>query len=184
MDVLLFALWFFLPAGAANAVPVPAAKLPVLRRWNAPMDFGRTLHGERILGSHKTWRGLICGMIASTIVLWLQQLILAHVSWTHSLAGPVDYASLPTLVMGPLFGFGVLAGDAIKSFFKRRHGVVPGRSWFPFDQTDFIIGGVLATVPFVVLDWTEYLAILFVWVAAQMLAKWLGYLAGLNEQPI
>jgi hypothetical protein len=38
----MFALWFFLPAGVANAAPVFANKIPVLNRWKTPMDFGKS----------------------------------------------------------------------------------------------------------------------------------------------
>jgi CDP-2,3-bis-(O-geranylgeranyl)-sn-glycerol synthase len=146
---ILFALWFFLPAGVANATPIFMAKLPVLRDWNAPIDLGKSYRGKRILGDHKTWRGLITGILAATLTLWLQQLAVRHYGWAKTLTSDVDYATLPTLVLGPLFGFGALAGDAIESFFKRQRGTPPGQGWFPFDQTDYIIGGAIATAPFV-----------------------------------
>jgi hypothetical protein len=43
---------------ATNAVPVVVAKL-ARDRLAAPLDFGWVLaDGERLFGSHKTWRGL------------------------------------------------------------------------------------------------------------------------------
>jgi CDP-diglyceride synthetase len=36
-----------------------------------------------------------------------------------------------------------MTGDAVKSFFKRRLGITPGKSWFPFDQLDFVLGAIL-----------------------------------------
>jgi len=46
-----------------------------------------------------------------------------------------------------LFGFGMgftaLLGDAVKSFFKRRIKIAPGKIWFPFDQLDFLIASAL-----------------------------------------
>jgi CDP-2,3-bis-(O-geranylgeranyl)-sn-glycerol synthase len=36
--------------------------------------------------------------------------------------------------------FGALAGDAVKSFFKRQIGIAPGHRWLGPDQLDFIVG--------------------------------------------
>jgi CDP-2,3-bis-(O-geranylgeranyl)-sn-glycerol synthase len=181
---LLFAIWFFAPAGFANAMPVFSARMPWIKQLNAPMDFGYSFRGQRIFGSHKTWRGFISGVIMATLVLGLQQLLVAHYSWTQSLTSQVDYASLPTLVLGPLFGIGALGGDAIESFFKRQRHVPPGHGWFPFDQTDYIIGGALVTAPFVRLSLREYIMLILFWLAAHIIASYVGYLIGLKESPI
>ncbi len=181
---LLFAIWFFAPAGVANATPVFVVKMPGLRNLNAPMDFGRSYHGQRIFGSHKTWRGFIAGVIMATVILWMQQVLVAHFAWARTLTSQVDYASLPTLVLGPLFGIGALGGDAIESFFKRQRHVPPGHGWFPFDQTDYIIGGALVTAPFVQLSLREYILLILFWLAAHILASYIGYLIGLKERPI
>ena len=53
---VLQVLYFFLPAYVANMSPVL-----VRGRFKAlalPIDGGRWLWGKRILGDHKTWRGL------------------------------------------------------------------------------------------------------------------------------
>lgn len=181
---ILFALWFFLPAGVANATPIFMAKMPGLKNLNAPMDFGLTFRGKRILGSHKTWRGLMSGILAATFVLWLQQVAVRHAGWTHSFTSDVTYASLPTFILGPLFGFGALAGDAIESFFKRQRGTPPGQGWFPFDQTDYIIGGAIASAPFVHLHFFEYVILLLIWLLTHVVASYIGYLLKLKERPI
>jgi CDP-2,3-bis-(O-geranylgeranyl)-sn-glycerol synthase len=180
----LFAMWFFAPAGAANTFPVLTANIPGLRNLNAPMDFGRSFRGQRIFGAHKTWRGFVTGVVMATATFALQQLLVRHFAWAQTLTSQVDYASLPTLILGPLFGIGVLGGDAIESFFKRQRHIKPGYGWFPFDQSDYIIGGAIATVPFVRLTLREYILLIFFWVGAQMIASYIGYLAGLKERPI
>lgn len=184
MHELLFVLWFFLPAGIANAAPVVVAKLPGLKHWTAPLDGGRLFRQQPIFGKNKTWRGLLTGMMFSTLVLWLQQFAVAHASWAAFFAGPLDYIALPTLLLGPLFGFGALVGDAIESFFKRQRGVAPGHSWFPFDQSDYIVGGVLATLPIVQLSLIQYLLLLFVWLGMHMLFSLIGYLLHFKDKPI
>lgn len=181
---ILFALWFFLPAGVANATPIFLAKIPLLSVYDAPMDFGYTFHGKRILGSHKTWRGLIGGVIAATLVLWFQQTLVRHTGWAVTLTKEVDYNQLPIFILGPLFGLGALLGDAIESFFKRQRGVAPGQGWFPFDQTDYIIGGAVATAPFVHLHFLQYVWLLLLWLLVHIVASYLGYLVKLKERPI
>lgn len=184
IHAILFALWFLLPAADANMAPIFAAHLPWLKRFDAPIDGGRTFHGKPLLGTHKTWRGLLAGMVVSTLIFWLQQVLLAHVGWLRPLAGGVDYAALPTFVLGPLFGLGALGGDAVKSFFKRRVGVESGKSWLPFDQLDYVIGGILVTLPFVRLAWTQYLTMLIVWFLMHLLFSYLGWLLHLKEAPV
>jgi CDP-diglyceride synthetase len=180
----LFALWFFLPAGMANMVPILVAPIPGLKKFTAPMDCGLTYRGKRILGSHKTWRGLIAGVIFGTLTLWLQQLLVAHFDWARTLTSQVDYQHLPTLVLGPLFAIGALGGDAIESFFKRQRGVAPGHGWFPFDQLDYIIGGAIASAPFVSLTLGQYVLLVLLWLGAHVVFSYLGYLLHLKERPI
>jgi len=184
MKEVLFALWFFLPAGIANAAPIVAAKLPVIKAWDLPIDLHHTFRGMRLLGAHKTWRGLAVGMLMATVVLWLQQYLVGHFGWVQTLTAQVDYRALPTLLLGPLFGLGALGGDAIESFFKRQRGVEPGRGWFPFDQTDYVIGGAIATAPFVSLSFLQYLWLLVLWLLVHIVASYIGYLCGLKERPI
>ena len=47
-------------------------------------------------------------------------------------------------VFGAFVGFMSLLGDAVKSYFKRRTGRDRGKPWFPFDQLDFVVFGLLA----------------------------------------
>ena len=181
---VLFAIWFFAPAGIANGTPIITAKLPGLTRLNAPMDFGYSFHGQRIFGAHKTWRGFISAIIMSTVTLALQQYLVAHFAWAAHLTSAVDYRRLPLLILGPLFGIGALGGDAIESFFKRQRHLPPGEGWFPFDQTDYIIGGALVTVPFVHLSFTEYILLILFWFVAHIVVTYLGFLVKLRDRPI
>jgi len=184
IEEIFFALWFFAPAGAANVMPIFVAAVPALKKYTAPMDFGLSFRGKRILGAHKTWRGLISGVLAATLALWLQQLLAAHVGWIHEWTSQVDYAVLPTLILGPLFALGALGGDALESFFKRQRGVAPGRGWFPFDQIDYIIGGAIATWAFVPLSVRQYAWLVLLWLIVHVVASYIGYLLKLKERPI
>ena len=181
---IFFALWFFLPAGLANMVPILVAKMPGLRQWDTPIDMGKTYKGQRILGAHKTWRGLAVGILMATVTLWLQQVAIEQFSWLQDWTDQVDYASLPILLVGPLFGLGALGGDAIESFFKRQKKVAPGHGWFPFDQIDYIVGGAIATAPFVQLRFWQYIELLVLWLLVHLISSYIGYLLHLKERPI
>jgi hypothetical protein len=137
-----------------------------------------------VLGSHKTWRGLIAGIILSTISLYTQQRMVAHSAWLQTWTSKVDYAQLSTLLVGPLFAIGALGGDAIESFFKRQIGIAPGRSLFPFDQIDYIIGAAIASTPFVSLSLWEYAVLVLMWFIIHLAASAAGYLIGVKERPI
>jgi CDP-2,3-bis-(O-geranylgeranyl)-sn-glycerol synthase len=178
----LLVLWFFLPAAAANGVPVLAALVPGLKHFSAPLDAGRTFRGKRIFGKNKSWRGLIAGMISATIVLGLQQLVTMHSSALLHLTDEINYVHLPTLLLGPALGAGALLGDAVESFFKRQLDIEPGTSWFPFDQTDFIIGAIIASLPFVVFSLSQYVWTFAILIILHITVDNIGHIFKLKER--
>jgi CDP-2,3-bis-(O-geranylgeranyl)-sn-glycerol synthase len=139
-------LYFFVPAYVANMSPV------LVQGWcealATPIDGGRSWRGVRLLGDHKTWRGLLAGIVAGVLVFEAQ--VLAHEAGLCRRLALVDYASAGALP-GFLMGLGTGVGDAVKSFVKRRIGIAPGASWLGFDQLDFMVGSYafvsLAVVP-------------------------------------
>jgi hypothetical protein len=179
-----FALWFFLPAAIANMMPIFAAHWSFLKKYDYPMDFHKTFRSQRVFGAHKTLRGLFVGIIFATLVLWLQQQAVSHISFVAELTDQVDYTKLPILLLGPLFALGALLGDAIESFFKRQRGIKPGDGWFPFDQTDYIIGGAIATMPFVQLSTLQYVWLIILWLGIHVISTVIGFKLGLKDKPI
>jgi CDP-2,3-bis-(O-geranylgeranyl)-sn-glycerol synthase len=184
MHEILFAIWFFAPAGIANSSPVFANKVPLLNKLGMPIDGGKTFRGKRIFGDHKTLRGFIVGIIAGFFVALMQMLLYTNFSWFYELSPSVDYSNPIVLVMGAVLGFGALAGDAIKSFFKRQLSVPSGESWFPFDQLDYIVGGIFASALFVTLSFSQYVTITLVWFLIHPVATFIGWLLKLKDSPI
>ena len=184
MQDVLFAFWFLLPAAFANMAPIFAAAMPYVRKWDAPMDGGRSWKGKRILGAHKTWRGLVSGIIAATVVVWLQQWLVGNYDFFAELVARTDYLELPAIVLGVLFGVGAIGGDAVKSFFKRRRGISEGQKWFPFDQIDYVLGSLLLTLPVAQLSVAVYALMIVIWFALHPVATYLGWRLGLKSAPI
>lgn len=183
LNDVLYALWFFAPAGAANVAPILVAKLPGLRQWNTPMDFGIRYRGKRLLGKSKTWRGLLCGIAFGAIAFALQQPLSQHFGSFTTYLEAVHYFDLSPW-LGVLLGAGALLGDAVKSFFKRRMAIPPSKSWFPFDQLDYILGGCVFTALIAAPPFKIYLLIFILWFTIHLIASYLGHLLDLKKAPI
>lgn len=169
----LMAILFFLPAGVANATPVVANKIPLLKQWRTPLDFGMTWRGKRLLGNNKTWRGFITGTLFAGLTAMLLSPFVTN-----------EDGLWVALGLGLLMGCGALLGDAVESFIKRRRGVPSGASWFPFDQTDYIIGGLLLVAPFADIS-AKTIGVIFVtYFALHLIVAYIAYLLGLKERPI
>lgn len=193
---ILRALWLFLPAYLANMAPVFVAK--VVPGWSAPIDGGR-MHrdGQRVLGAGKTWRGLAGGALFGAAAALLVAALAPH--W--GLVAGWDYgASLGTPgwrigVFGAFVGAMALVGDAVKSYFKRRRRIASGGPWFPFDQLDFVVFGLLAFVVGAPLladgwvrhalldDWLVLTTLLVLTPALHLLVNRIGFWLGLKKVP-
>lgn len=177
---ILFALWFFLPAGLANMTPVFAAHLPIIKKWDTPLDLRKKYLNKEIFGPNKTFRGLLSGVIVGGVFALIQTYL-----WPDYAA----YIGLPNtnfliFCFGALLGLGALLGDAIESFFKRQSNIPPGKAWFPFDQTDYIVGGLIAATITTSIDIMIYMLIFFIYFALHVLISYIGYLMGLKKAPI
>lgn len=126
-----------------------------------PIDLGKSWKGKRILGDHKTWRGLLFGVVFGIATAFVQYL-LVNTSFGHYL-GATNYDQW--LRIGFLLGLGAIVGDSVKSFFKRRSGVKPGGKYMPFDQSDFVIGAILFSLDY----WPFSIAQLLLSVAVSIL---------------
>lgn len=135
LDQVPALLYFFVPAYVANMSPVLVQ--PWFTSFAAPIDAGCMFRGRRILGDHKTWRGVLAGIVVAPLVLELQ-ILADRADYMRGLA-LLDYGTC-SLWLGVLMGLGTGIGDAVKSFFKRQLGIAPGASWIGFDQLDFFVG--------------------------------------------
>ena len=134
LSTLLAAFWIMVPAYVPN--PVAA-----LCGGGTPIDFHKNYaDGRRIFGDGKTYRGLMCGVLAGIAAGALQ-------IW---LAGAYGWTFLPqhTAASIIILAFGALLGDMGKSFIKRRLGKDRGESWPIADQYDLVPGAFILMLVF------------------------------------
>lgn len=155
-------LYFMAPAYVANMAP-PFVRY--WRAWNRPIS-------ERWLGNHKTVMGFAAGVVAAVALTFVQ----SRIAWDASI---VTYEAW--LGLGVRFGAGAMTGDCAKSFFKRRIGVGPGKSWMPFDQLDFVLGALLFVAPRAALSWADIATIVVLSFGGHILVNHIGYFLGVRD---
>lgn len=157
-----------LPAYFANMAPVFVRRIKFL---DIPVDFDKKFKGKPIFGSHKTWRGLFFGILFGVVVAYIQ----FRLNSSAFFAGLsfVDYSNW--FVLGLLLSLGALVGDLVKSFFKRRVGVKPGKRFIPWDQIDYAVGAILFVYIVHALTAMQIVLILLISFFGHILINHLGY---------
>jgi len=136
------------PTIITNFSPVLTAKL--LPSLNYPVDFNQEYKGKRVFGSHKTWRGVITMLLTSLLTGYL----------------------LLNLNYGLLIGLGVITGDLLTSFLKRRANLAPGKSFQPYDSEILVLCVVIFSPGLF-----NVLEVFFIIVLAPIIYKAFNYLS-------
>ena len=137
MNLIITALYFFLPAYFANMAPVIFGKINALPY---PIDSNKKWRNRPIFGKNKTWGGLLYAIVLGTAIFYVQQ-TLYNIPFFKGIS-LIDYTSY-SLALGFLLASGAILGDLIESLIKRRYNKEPGAEWFPFDQIDYVIGALV-----------------------------------------
>jgi CDP-2,3-bis-(O-geranylgeranyl)-sn-glycerol synthase len=69
----------------------------------------------------------------------------------------------------------------VKSFFKRRLGIAPGKPWIPADQLDYVVGALALVWSRFELSWTDVLIIALVSFAGHFVVTRIGYWLGVRD---
>ena len=156
-------VYILIVAGLCNIVPVLVCKWKFL---NYPVDFGLRLKGSRVFGANKTFRGLFWGILLSWYLVYI---LVDTFSWD------VSYS------LGLFIGIGILGGDLVGSFVKRRVGYKPGLSLVPLDQLDSVLG---LSIVLLVYSYSLVFVLLLVivWFVGHIVLKHLGYWLRLNKK--
>ncbi len=145
----------FLPSYVANSTPVVLGGGP-------PVDGGASwTDGKPILGTNKTIRGTITGVLAGTIIGLIQG----------------------NLIGGFAQSTGALLGDLISSFYKRRRDYAPGSSMPIIDQLDFISLAVVLSYPFQQTDLLSVAVIMVITVPIHYAVNYISWLMKLKKNP-
>jgi CDP-2,3-bis-(O-geranylgeranyl)-sn-glycerol synthase len=137
----IFAWWILFPAYAANC-------FPPLARGSRPLDRGLNWKdGRRILGDGKTIEGTILGIVACLAVGGVEYVAMPYL---NSFASQWSVA-LPQMnvLIAFVIALGVMAGDMVGSFAKRRIGLERGVSLPVVDQIGFVIGVIVFAMWFI-----------------------------------
>ena len=139
-------LFFGSPLLLAALVHGVCLKYDLILFLKKPLDFRLLFRGRRLLGDHKTWRGLVIQIggcfVGGVMQGWLQKLgLIPH--WLPFL----DYTELGPLI-GLLLGLGMTFGELPNSFLKRQLDIPPGQRkggllgalFLVWDQVDLAVG--------------------------------------------
>lgn len=171
-------LWFTLPGIAGNSAPVIVRNR--FKNLAGPIDGGRMFRGKRVLGDHKTWRGLLFGSLFGLVTGIIQGYLYTQFDFFKEIS-IIDLSSYHGALLGFLMGFGALFGDALKSFFKRQAGVAPGKQFMPWDQIDTFFGVIIVVYPFYQIPWDFILVGVIFVPLLHMGINLLGYYMGIKE---
>ena len=174
LELIVKTFWFLLPAGIANMSPVLFKWIPILAY---PIDLNRKFRRKPIFGANKTYRGFLFGVLMAILTVYLQQVFYFE---TESIT-LINYTEINFYLLGFLLGFGALFGDLVESFFKRQMNIISGKSWFPFDQIDWIIGGLLFTSLYIAITWEYILVSIIFFGLLHPIINLIGYYSGIKK---
>lgn len=172
-DLIVSALYLFLPAYVANMAPVVATKVNIFPRLNIPLDGSNKDTAHPLFGVNKTYRGFVVAILASIGVAFLQLLVRRNGAGKLFTAFPYTYENF--LLWGLVLGVGALTGDLVKSYLKRRLGIAPGQRWLPWDQLDMVIGGIVFGFLLYRFSWQQVLVLLIVSPLLILIVNWVSY---------
>lgn len=147
-------VYLLLPMGLANMAPT------FFRPAARPIN-------HKIFGNHKTWRGIFVAILFGGLMGIILFFIKPLFPWWF----------------GFILGAGAILGDLIKSFFKRCFNIAPGQRWFPFDQLDWVIGGLLAAEIFWPVSWQVWLILLLLGIILHLLTCHIGFWLKVKPTP-
>jgi CDP-2,3-bis-(O-geranylgeranyl)-sn-glycerol synthase len=174
MDILFIiaqAFWLIAPAYAANA-------FPPLVRGRRPLDFGKSLRMNRILGDGKTFEGTIVGIVFGTFIGILQIIFQSN----YPIPAEIGLVTL-TIPIVLLLSAGAIVGDIVGAFIKRRLGMPRGALAPLLDQWDFLVVSLLLVSLLVVLSIDIIIFLLIITPIVHWVANLIGYTVKVKKTP-
>jgi len=161
--------------------PPLAKRFRVFDFLDKPIDSNKTFNNKPILGAHKTWRGLVAGMIVGILVVYLQKWFYQF-SWIKEIS-LFNYEKINVLLLGFLLSSGAVFGDLFFAFLKRRLNLKPGAKFLPFDQINYVIGVYIffSLTSFFKIDNLVWIVLLISTFFLHIIVNRLGYYLGLHR---
>jgi len=161
--------------------PPLANKANVLNFLNKPIDSNKKFNDEPILGSHKTWRGAISGMIIGILIIYIQKFLYQFI-WIQEISF-FNYKEINILLLGSLLCGGAVFGDLLFAFVKRRLKLKPGTEFLPFDQTNYVIGTYIffSLTSFLKIDNLVWIILLILTFFLHIIVNRIGYYLRLHQ---
>lgn len=178
---IISCIYFFLPAYIANAFPPIANTFNILNKLNKPIDGGKTINNLPILGNHKTWRGLICEIFICTLLFQLTVLINNIYHLPFFIVIGINSTFISSWKIGIALSLGIVFGDLIFAFIKRRLKLKPGIAFVPFDQTNYVIGAFIFIQPILGLPFKFWITLFLLTFLIHILFNRVGYNLGLHK---
>ena len=187
MDSLAFSILILLCFSLSGIAQVFWLKSKKYDKYAYPIDFGKSIAGQRIFGENKTFAAFIVMTPVTTIIFVLLGLLIGNQLEVHFRWG---YNNFNWMLLGLCGGLGFHLGELPNSFLKRRLRIPPGKSsqnpllekvLFVLDHTDSLFGAIVC-MSFIIQF--EYESILFLIILApivhwlfNVLLYWIGFKA-------
>ena len=179
LTYILSCLYFFLPAYFTNMTPPLARKANLFNFLDKEIDLGKKFLGQPILGSHKSWRGVILGIVVGFLTVLAQSFlyrfpVIQRISF-------LDYGQINIFLFGFLISSGAVFGDLLFAFIKRRLKMRPGARFIPFDQTNYVIGSAIFLTAILKIEIMVWITLFVLTFLLHIIANRIGYHLKLNR---
>ncbi|ODS23833.1 hypothetical protein AB835_06730 [Candidatus Endobugula sertula] len=184
---LIQLLMLAFPALGAGVLHMAVVKWNIAPWLKKPLDGGYCWRGKRIFGDHKTYRGVIAMVLLSTLFCYLLMLLVHHSTFwqTYHL---LEFDRYPPWFYGMIYGLAYTLSELPNSFIKRQQNITPGNRGsvtnILIDQSDSIVGCLLAIYPFVSISFTFILLGIIFLSVIHIVTNLLLFLLNLREQPL
>lgn len=146
----------------SNGAPI-LGKAIFKKRWTYPLDGGRNFtDGRPILGSSKTWRGMLLAITGAAVMAWL--------------------VSLPVEV-GMAIGCFVVLGDAFSSFIKRRLGLTASSMALGLDQIPEALLPLVAFKTYFNLTWLAIIEMVTGFILLELILSYILFKLKVRDRP-
>jgi len=155
----------------------------------SPVDFGKNFKdGRRIFGDHKTWRGIIFGIVFGTLsgVLFWYYCVVAHDKFSPKAHINMLSSGFPVYpwYIGFFMSIGDHFGDLLGSFIKRRLNIQSGGALPLYDQGFWMVTGLVFALPFIwgeVNLWFYFVTLIIVTPLLHFIVNPLAYVLKLKD---